>query len=436
MGQTIFALATGHGRSAVAIVRISGTLAETAGLAFCGRSLKPRFAELVTLRDPQSKVELDRSLVIWFPGPFSFTGEDCLEFHLHGGRAVINAVLRALAKQPGFRLAEPGEFTRRAFSNGKLDLNSAEGLADLIEADTEVQRRQALHQLKGATAELVVKWRSSLIELRSLIEAHLDFSDQEDVPPESESYIVARLEDLRIEFISALLNSERGERIKDGLIAVIAGPPNAGKSTLMNALAKRDVSLVSDQPGTTRDVIEVQMDLHGCPVILMDTAGLRSTDEVMEAAGISRSLDRIERADVVIWLQPAGVPKVDSDISFSTKRLLVTSKIDTISSPHEGLGVSALTGRGIDSLLEALSTLASERLGGGESFPMLRARQREFVQGAQRDIESAQKRLHEGMLELVAEDLMFACRRIELLTERIDVDDVLDGIFSRFCIGK
>ncbi|MDB5570892.1 MAG: hypothetical protein JWN93_2075, partial [Hyphomicrobiales bacterium] len=389
MNQTIFAVATGANRAALAIVRISGPQASSAVELLCGRELRPRRAELVRFRDPTKQLELDEGLALWFPGPHSFTGEDTLELHLHGGRAVVNAVLSVLGEISQFRLARPGEFTRRAFVNEKLGLDCAEGIADLIEADTELQRRQAMRQFVGGSVNPAISWREQIVELRALIEAHLDFSDQDDVPEESAADLLSRLHLLKDEFASALLNTNRVERLREGFAVVLAGPPNAGKSTLMNALVRRDVALISDRPGTTRDVIEVQMDLGGFPVVLMDTAGLRQTDDPVEAAGIERTLDRAKRADLVVWLDPVGEPRQELDPDFEDKAIRVSSKIDRHSAKIGHLGICALTGEGITELLELIQNCAENSMRPSESAAVLQARQVEFVKLAAGSVESA-----------------------------------------------
>jgi tRNA modification GTPase len=308
---TIFALSSGRPPAAIAVVRISGPRASDALQALTGRVPEPRRAALARLRDPQNGEPLDEALVLWFPAPRSETGEDMAELQLHGGRAVIAATLAALGRLDGFRPAEAGEFTRRAFENGRLDLTAVEGLADLIGAETEAQRRQAYRQLKGLLGDRAETWRGRLIGVLALVEAGIDFSDEGDVPQDllTPALDVARA--LRDEISAALAQAGRGERLRDGLVVAIAGPPNAGKSTLLNRIAKREAAIVSPFAGTTRDVIEVHLDLDGYPVTLLDTAGVRETDDPVEQEGVRRARERAAAADLVLWVVSADGPMAD-----------------------------------------------------------------------------------------------------------------------------
>jgi tRNA modification GTPase len=309
--DTIFALSSGRPPAAIAVVRISGPRAGAGLQALSGRLPHARQASLARLRDPESGESLDEALALWFPSPRSETGEDMAELQLHGGRAVIAAVLAALGRLPGFRPAEAGEFTRRAFENGRMDLTAVEGLADLIGAETEAQRRQAYRQLKGMLGDRAETWRARLIQALALVEAGIDFSDEADVPEEliRPALDIARV--LHDEISAALAQAGRGERLRDGLVVAIAGPPNAGKSTLLNRIAKREVAIVSPFAGTTRDVIEVHLDLGGYPVTLLDTAGVRETDDPVEQEGVRRARDRAAAADLVLWITEAGGPVAD-----------------------------------------------------------------------------------------------------------------------------
>src|SRR5436190_11881482 len=299
--QTIFALSSGRAPSAIAIVRVSGPGAGPALMALGGKIPAPRAATRVLLRDAEGQ-PLDDAVVLWFPGPASATGEDVAEFHVHGGRAVVASLFASLSALENLRAAEPGEFTRRAFENGKLDLTKAEGLDDLIHADTDRQRRQALRQLKGLLGDKARNWRTEIIEASALIEAGIDFSDEGDVPAELIEPALARIKALLAQIEEVLAAQGQTERLREGLVVAIAGPPNVGKSTLINQLARRDVAIVSPHAGTTRDIIEVQLDLDGYPVTVVDTAGIRETDDPVEQEGVRRARARAGEADLVLWL--------------------------------------------------------------------------------------------------------------------------------------
>jgi tRNA modification GTPase len=304
--DTIFALSSGRGPAAIAVVRISGPRASTALSALGVKTPEPRKAGLARIRDPQTNEIIDEGLALWFPGPRSETGEDVVELQLHGGRAVIAATLRALARIEGLRPAEAGEFTRRAFENGKLDLTAVEGLADLVSAETEGQRRQAFRQMKGALGGRAEHWRAQLIQALAMVEARIDFSDEADVPEDLIAPALAIARALEAEIAATLADGGRGERLREGLVVAIAGPPNAGKSTLLNRLARREAAIVSPFAGTTRDVIEVHLDLGGLPVTLLDTAGIRETDDPVELEGVRRARDRAAAADLVLWVVDAS----------------------------------------------------------------------------------------------------------------------------------
>ncbi len=304
--DTIFALSSGRGPAAIAVVRISGPRAGEALKALTGKLPAPREAALARVRDPQTKEGIDQALILWFPGPNSETGEDTAELQLHGGRAVIAATLSALSRLPGLRPAEAGEFTRRAFENGKLDLTAVEGLADLVAAETQGQRRQALRQLRGALGQPAESWRQRMIKALALVEARIDFSDEADVPKDLLGPALAIARELEGEIAAALADGSRGVRLREGLTVAIAGPPNAGKSTLLNRIAKREAAIVSPYAGTTRDVIEVHLDLGGWPVTLLDTAGIRETGDPVEMEGVRRARERAQGADLVLWVVDAG----------------------------------------------------------------------------------------------------------------------------------
>jgi tRNA modification GTPase len=431
--DTIFALATGAGRSAVAVIRLSGPAAREIMAAFTGLDLRPRYAHFARFRDPQTQETLDDGLALWFPGPNSATGEDCAEFHLHGGRAVVGAVLLLLGRSTGLRPAEPGEFARRAFINGKMDLSQAEALADLIDAQTEFQRRQAVRVAGGALRRRVEDWRGALVESSALLAAELDFSDEGDVDGFSFAALEKILRPVVARMDQALRVAPASERLRDGFLVLILGPPNAGKSTLLNLLARREVAIVCETPGTTRDMIEVELDLKGMPVTLVDTAGMRETEDVVERIGVGRARARAGEADLLLWLSEGGAappPEIEGDAEI----LQIATKADEIPPQGQCLAVSARTGHGVDALCEEIAKRARAVLGDGSSALVIRQRHRDAI-GAARDYVLAA--LTPGRpLELAAEELRLAGRSLERIVGAIDVEQVLDVVFSRFCIGK
>jgi len=430
--ETIFALGTGAGRAAIAIIRLSGPEVRDTLTAFSGSTPEPRRAALVRLRDPSSGEALDQGFAIFFPEPRSATGEDYGELHIHGGRAVVDGVLSALSRRPGLRMAEPGEFARRSFANGKLDLSQAEALADLIDAQTEAQRRQALRIAGGALRRKVEGWRLALIDALALVEAELDFSDEGDVG----SFDFARLRDILggplDEMRAALLDAPASERMRDGFVVMILGRPNAGKSTLLNAIASRDLAIVSPMPGTTRDMIEAHLDLDGMPVTFVDTAGLRDAADEIERIGVDRVLQRVETADLALWLSAGGEDA--ADVTPDIRILNVATKMDLAPAPGGWLGICANTGAGLDALLKEVAEHARSRLGDGASALLIRERHRVAVASSVDALESVLA--GEKDLEFIAEDLRSASRALGRIVGVVDVDHVLDVIFSRFCIGK
>ncbi len=384
---------------------------------------------------------LDRGLVLFFPGPASFTGEDVAEFHVHGGRAVVAAVLAALSEIEGFRPAEAGEFTRRAFGNERLDLTQVEGLADLVTAETEAQRRQALRQSDGSVGRLYEGWRRRLVRARALIEAELDFADEEDIPASASSGAWALAEAVRQEIVNHI-EDRRGERVREGVEIVVAGPPNAGKSSLVNAIARRDVAIVTAEPGTTRDMIEVRLDLDGYAATLVDTAGLREAEGVVEKEGVRRAVERAARADIVLWLGDVREGRVTPP-ALAAQVVYVGTKLDLIDSASErdsiradfDHGVSSLTGEGVAELLAGLGRRLAEELGTGESVVATRLRHRRALAACAESIAAALNDDGRG-LELRAEDLRRAGDALGRVTGRIGVEEVLDVVFRDFCIGK
>lgn len=430
--DTIFALSSGPPPSAVAVIRVSGPDARQALCSLAGGVPAPRRAALRAIRDPRSGALIDRGLVLFFPGPGSATGEDIVEFQVHGGRAVIAALLAALSAMPGLRPAEAGEFAHRSFANGRADLTALEGLADLIAAETEAQRRQAVALADGGLGALGEAWRAAIIEAQALVEAELDFADEDDVPGAASTPAWETLERLVAEITCHLRDSGRGERLRDGLSVVIAGPPNAGKSSLMNALARRDVAIVTEEAGTTRDVIEIHLDLDGYPVRLADTAGIREAAGRVEREGIRRALERVRDADLVLWLGEPGNEAPSPDVGGS-KIWRIASKADLRGPPADAdLAISTVTGQGLDTLVSRLAGFAAERLGGDPPL-IAHARQRAALEDT---VAALGRALAGGSLEIRAEELRAAASALGRLTGHIDVEDVLGAIFARFCIGK
>jgi tRNA modification GTPase len=499
---TIFALSSGRGPAAIAVIRISGSRAGDALKALGVKIPEPRKAGLARVRNPDPLADneiIDEALALWFPAPHSETGEDVAELQLHGGRAVIAAVLAALGRIEGLRPAEAGEFTRRAFENGKLDLTAVEGLADLVMAETQGQRRQAFRQMKGLLGGRAETWRQRLIQALALVEARIDFSDEADVQNSAHdnllapALIIAR--ELETEIAAALADGGRGERLREGLVVAIAGPPNAGKSTLLNLLAKREAAIVSPYAGTTRDVIEVHLDLAGWPVTLLDTAGIRDTEDPVELEGVRRARERAAAADLVLWVvdsrdspnfgaaataneaestgkaesrpptwlirnkidlierqtqrsEPGLLDIATSEAVFDPNKLLKNMVKNELTHKTESEPVktelvfklSAVTGEGFDRLLAQLARHAEGFLAGAEQAVVTRERHRRALE----DVLATLRRARGGELggedllaqELLAEELRIAARALGRLTGRVDVEDILDVIFRDFCIGK
>ncbi len=428
--DTIFALATARGKAGVAIVRLSGPGAFKAAVSLCGSLPQRRRAALRLLRSDEAV--LDQALVLSFDAGQSFTGEDVVEFHLHGSVAVIQAVLKELSHLDGLRLAEPGEFTRRALENGMLDLTQVEGLSDLIEAETEAQRRQALRVLSGAIGQRAEIWRKTLVRIAALIEATIDFADEDvpvDVTPEVSSLMATLLDALRNEVRAA----RSAERVRAGFEVAIIGQPNVGKSTLLNALAGREAAITSEFAGTTRDVIEVWMDVDGLPVILLDTAGLRETTDPVERKGIDLAVRRAEAADLRVYLLESA--DESAAITLRPGDLRVVSKADQEKN-WEGLSVSGLSGQGIDALLAAISAELGARI--PIDGVMTRERHIAAMRSAIEALESAQIEVTGGMqlAEVAAADVRRAIAAMDVLVGRLGVEDFLAEIFSSFCIGK
>ena len=441
MTQTIFALASGAGRAGVAVYRLSGPMAGAAVSTLMRRDLPPpRRAVRARLHHPAGEL-IDDGLVLWFPAPASFTGEDVAEFHLHGGRAVAVALAEALVDL-GLRPAEPGEFSRRAFLNDKMDLTRAEAIADLVAAETAAQRRQALRQMDGALAGLVEEWRRKMVAILGHLEAVIDFAD-EGIPDS----LLMRVADEIAELIAALDHHRddhhRGERLRDGFHIAIVGAPNAGKSSLLNRLARRDAAIVSAEAGTTRDVVEVHLDLGGWPVVVADTAGLRDAEGAIEAEGVRRARARAEAADLKLAVFDATLaPVLDSAtvemIDDATLVVMNKSDLAADAAPDWIIGrpviaVSAQTGIGLERLEEAMTAMVERGLGEGGAPVLTRSRHRAAVDEAAASLRRVDVA---GGVEWAAEDVRLAARALGRITGRIEVDDVLDVIFREFCIGK
>ena len=427
--DTIYALATARGRSGLAVVRVSGPAAFAAGAALCGSLPDARVAGLRRLS--WGGELLDEALVLSFAKGASFTAEAVVELHCHGGPAVVGAVLRALADQPGLRLAEPGEFTRRALENGVLDLAQVEGLADLIDAETEAQRRQAVRVLSGSVGQKVDGWRRDLIRAGALLEATIDFAD-EDVPVDVSPEVLGLIDGLMADLGHEAAGVQAAERIREGFEVAIVGAPNAGKSTLLNQLAGREAAITSEIAGTTRDVIEVRMEIAGLPVTFLDTAGLRDTEDRLEQAGIDRALSRAQAADLRLFLSDGsdvpGLEPVGDD-------LVVVGKSDTISS-GSGLAVSGKTGQGVPELMARIGEILGQRV--GSAGALVRERHRVAVTTAIAALAESRAEVvrDDSRVELAAEHLRQAVRALDALVGRVDVDDLLGEIFASFCIGK
>lgn len=397
-----------------------------------------REARMRILRHPHTHDPIDQALVLYFNGPASETGEDIAELQIHGGRAVISATLAALSTVPGCRMAEPGEFARRAFENGKLDLTAAEGLIDLIDAETETQRAQALDQAGGALGKLYDGWRKAMIEAQAIVEAAIDFADEADVTAGVFAQARTATKALRNSIEQHLRLANRGEILRHGYQVVLTGPPNAGKSSLLNALAQRDAAIVSEEAGTTRDIIEVRLNLSGIPVIISDTAGVRDAAGAVEREGIRRTLARAKNADLVLWLVDATAPQSTMPPGIQSERCwLVVNKVDIASADMAGaaMKISAKTGEGIDQLATLIASRARDALGTNTDPAPTQERHRHHLLRTLRHIDAFLNGSEE-QIELRAEDLRLVANELGRLTGRIDPEEVLGQIFSRFCIGK
>ena len=437
--DTILALATGSLHAATALIRISGNAASTTANILGFKLQNQRLATVAIIKDGERK--LDEALVIFFKGPRSYTGEDVMELHVHGGRAVIEAVINTLQKQGGFRIAEPGEFTKRAVLNGKMDLTKAEGINDLIQAETEAQRVQSFAQVDGALSEIAFGWREKAIKIAAHVEAYIDFPDEE-IPESTLTSLGDEMSVLIRDIEKGLNDGRRGEILREGFRVAVIGPPNAGKSTLVNWLSKRPVSIISEQPGTTRDVLEASLDLGGYPVIIADTAGLRASTDPIENEGIKRAQEWAKTANSrLILLEPsteAGFlerlkPNPECD-------LVVLNKIDLLPrdfKKEQTLAISLKDEIGLDKLLNGLKKIVSKRMVGQEPAVITRTRHREALQSCLNSIKSAKRALlSDEEPEIVAEELRVATKSLGRVVGAVDVEDLLDVVFGDFCIGK
>lgn len=432
MSDTIFALATPPGRSGVAVIRVSGPAALDCATALGARTLAAKVARLRRLVDPVSGEAIDQALVLRFDAPASFTGEDVVELQLHGGPAVVQHALAALNAMPGTRMAEAGEFTRRALINGKLDLAQVEGLGDLLAAETQMQSRQALALMDGQLSRLAQAWRDTLVMALADLEASIDFSDDGVSDEVFEGVVTALTRQIAL-FESELAASDVTERLRVGFEVALVGAPNVGKSTLLNALAKRDVAITSEFAGTTRDVLEVKLDLRGMPVTILDTAGIRQSDDPVESIGVARSLERASRADLRVFLVESG-SDVPSDLRMISDDIVLLSKAD-LRLEDEGPAVSGATGAGVPALLDLIASVLSDSVASVGAVG--HARQRDCVRSAMEHLREAVRHLAPlPRSELAAMEIGSAMVALDALVGKVDTEQVLDVVFARFCLGK
>lgn len=444
--DTIFALSSGPVPAGIAVLRLSGPKARDVMNSLIDSEPKPRQAALRYITCPESGDVIDQALVLYFPDEKSFTGEDSVEFHCHGGRAVVASMLQLFSSFEGLRMAEPGEFARRGFENGKFDLTEIEGLADLIHAETEYQRKQAMRQASGAHRSVIDGWRETLLYARSMIEAELDFSDEEDIPGAVSDVIWPKLERLKNEIAIHLSKADQGERLRNGLTVVLAGHPNAGKSSLLNWFAKRDVAIVTEEAGTTRDLLELHLDIEGYPVTMIDTAGLRQSDNVVEREGIRRAREKSLQADLLVEVVDASRPNDRVTVTSDARRIVLFNKQDRIGSetskveqPLPGVNerhfVSVLTGQGMADFYDSFVKQIEQSFIGSEDVLITRKRHTAYLQNCVSYVDKALN-LSESPIEIRSEFLRMAGDELGKITGRIDVEEMLGVIFSQFCVGK
>ncbi|MFK5978195.1 MAG: tRNA uridine-5-carboxymethylaminomethyl(34) synthesis GTPase MnmE [Rhizobiaceae bacterium] len=432
--NTIFALSSGQLPSGIAVIRISGPRCRFVIETMAGKLPSPRKASLCELLSFEDKEVLDQGLVLWFPGPDSFTGEDCAELQVHGGRAVVAAVLRSLGTVDGLRMAEAGEFSRRAFENGRLDLTELEGLSDLIAAQSEAQRKQAYFQSRGQLRQLLEDWRHRLIHMRALVEADFDFSDEEDVPGGVADDVWDKARVLRDEIASHLDDNRIGEIVRDGFRIVLMGLPNSGKSSLLNALSKRDVAIVTEIAGTTRDLIEVELDIGGYLVVVCDTAGIRESGDVVEREGVRRAREAGDQADMIIWLWEANVDNGDSE-TILDNQITIRSKDDDGLLKTSLMTISTKSGYGMDLLISTIAGRLETLNSSAEQGLISRERHRLALVDACSELNTVVDSTSVPN-DLRVEYLRKACDHVGRIVGRVDVEDLLDVIFSEFCVGK
>jgi tRNA modification GTPase len=439
VSDTIYALSSGQGRAGVAVVRLSGPAVRQVFQNLGGKLPRERRATLMTVRHPDDGDVIDRGLCLYFIAPRSFTGEDMGEFQLHGGRAVVMRLLDALAQIEGLRPAEPGEFTKRAFLNGKLDLVEVEGLGDVIGAETDAQLKLAQRLARGELSDRVAHWRKELVSAMSRVEAEIDFSDEADVRTDARTEVAPRVNAVLAEIRAVLNDAGRGERLRDGVVVAIAGPPNAGKSTLLNLLARREAAIVSPFAGTTRDPVEVHLELGGVPVTLVDTAGLRDGGDVIEAMGVARARERVTKSDLVLWLEPMNEECRVEPIA-AENLLHIATKLDVSirGARPEEIAISAVTGLNIERLLQSLVSRVQKLAGAEESVLITRARQRAALLRCADELRAISMSGNGAVpeVEFQAEHLRLALRALGRLVGQVDVEEVLGEIFSVFCVGK
>ncbi len=441
MHKTIFAFATPEGRSAIAVLRLSGPECRAVCTKIAGDVPSPRTGSVRVLRDPRDGDVIDEAIVFWTPGPGSFTGEDCLEFHVHGSRAVRSALLATLGSLPDCIPAGPGEFTLRAFLNGKTDLVKVEGLADLLEAETQVQRRQAISQRSGAVHVRVGAWREKLLGAMALLEASIDFSDEDDVRTDLKSEVGNALGSLEIDLVREIGRARYAEVIRDGFKVAIAGPPNVGKSSLINALSRRDLAIVTEHAGTTRDILEASLEIDGMLVRFFDMAGLRDTEDPVERIGVERARALAASTDLVLWLRSSDqeMPPAPEGLAHEGRLRHIFTKADLCSASAfepSRIYVSSKSGYGIAELIELIGELAATAAGRGEPAVLTNARQASCVSQCYEAVARAKSLLSVDSAEVVCEELRAANDALSRLTGRIGPEEVLGAIFSRFCIGK